>query len=106
MPFIFACLGTYAWVVVQALPGLDVDMLGHPEGGGPPVEVPVLHVPLLLVKLAPAALQEDTLHHLGGGLVHPEHQGLQTGPWRLIFSHRIRFSLLEMDDQKSVRGRE
>lgn len=48
--------GGRARVVVQPLPGFDIDMLCHPEGGRPPVEIPVLHVLMLLVKPVPPAL--------------------------------------------------
>ena len=76
--------------MVQALPGLDVGVLGHAERGCPHVQVPVLPALLPLIELVPAALWEDALHHLRGALIDPDHRGLP---------------FLEMDDRKGKRER-
>lgn len=88
--------GGRAWVVVQPLPGFDTDMLCYPEGGRPPVEIPVLHILMLLVKPVPRALQEDTLHDSGCALIHSELPWLQGGPGGFVFDPQ-RVSFLNLD---------
>lgn len=66
-------------VVVQSLPGFDIDMLCHPEGGHPPVEIPVPHILMLLVKPVPPALYEDALHDSGCALGTPVASGWPRG---------------------------
>lgn len=87
--------------MVEPLPGFDIDIFRPPEGGRPPVQIPVLHILTLLIKLVPPTLQQDTLYEPRGALIHSEHQWLQGGPLGFIFCpQRLAFLNIDHPDRK------
>lgn len=69
-----ACDAGRLGMVVEALPGQQLVVVGAPEGGAAPVQVPVLLLPLLLVVLLPAALQQHLPQQLRAAIVQAENQ--------------------------------